>query len=427
MRRYEPLVQRVVWRLRLPPGCDREDLAQEARLGLLAAIRAWRPERGPFPAFADRCVSNQALLALKAAAARKHQVLSLAASIDSPHDGHANPSDDRRAPALLDVLAARRDTCTDPELRLLVHEQLVEPRARPPRAHRQRARRARDGIERTEPDAARRRAPRLPARRFAGGLPRAPEARGCPLAGRLTRVGRRFGLGPKARKVVALARRPRWSEPGWMALDETGRPGSYGAPPRACRRWVGRVPLASGRVEVDARDLDVGVACVRVDRHPLPRPRVADALEIARHQDATAEQALPEARRPTARTRSPTSSRNPARRSPPPQEPRQGSGWSGSSSAPDRRGRRRSCRRSGRSGCPRRSSAAPRPARPPARPRRRSAGSSPSCRRRAACRAPRCTTGRTPRSRRPGRRARRPAPASTYARIVRCSQGSPPR
>ncbi|MGH2856660.1 MAG: sigma factor, partial [Solirubrobacteraceae bacterium] len=49
VHRYEPLVQRVVWKLRLPPGCEREDLAQEARVGLLAAIRAWRPEREAFP------------------------------------------------------------------------------------------------------------------------------------------------------------------------------------------------------------------------------------------------------------------------------------------------------------------------------------------------------------------------------------------
>jgi RNA polymerase sporulation-specific sigma factor len=128
VRRYEPLVQRVVWKLRLPPGCDREVLAQEARVGLLAAIRAWRPERGPFPAFADRCVSNQALLALKATSARKHQVLSHAASLDSPRDRHAKSSDERRARALIDTLAARRDTNTDPELRLLVQEQLTSVR-----------------------------------------------------------------------------------------------------------------------------------------------------------------------------------------------------------------------------------------------------------------------------------------------------------
>jgi RNA polymerase sporulation-specific sigma factor len=125
VRRYEPLVQRVVWKLRLPRGCDREDLAQEARLGLLAAIRAWRPERGPFPAFADRCVTNQALLALQAACAHKHQVLSLAVSLDSPQERFANPADDGRAPALLDTLAAPRDPRADPEARLLVREQLT--------------------------------------------------------------------------------------------------------------------------------------------------------------------------------------------------------------------------------------------------------------------------------------------------------------
>ena len=125
VRRYEPLVQRVVWKLRLPQGCEREDLAQEARIGLLAAIRAWRPERGPFPAFADRCVTNQALLALKAACAHKHQVLSLAVSLDRRQDGSANPADGRTAPALLDTLAAPRDARSDPEARLLVREQLT--------------------------------------------------------------------------------------------------------------------------------------------------------------------------------------------------------------------------------------------------------------------------------------------------------------
>jgi len=125
VRRYEPLVQRVVWKLRLPRGCDHEDLAQEARIGLLAAIRAWRPERGPFPAFADRCVTNQALLALKATSAYKHQVLSLALSLDAPLDGSANPADAPHAPTLLDTLAAPRDARADPDARLLVLEQLT--------------------------------------------------------------------------------------------------------------------------------------------------------------------------------------------------------------------------------------------------------------------------------------------------------------
>ena len=123
MRRYEPLVQRVVWKLRLPPGCEREDLAQEARLGLLAAIRSWRAERGPFPAFADRCVTNQALLAIAAASRNKQQILSLAISLEASI-APETPVDDRPAVRLLDLVAAPRDAHTDPEARLLVREQL---------------------------------------------------------------------------------------------------------------------------------------------------------------------------------------------------------------------------------------------------------------------------------------------------------------
>jgi RNA polymerase sporulation-specific sigma factor len=81
VRRYEPLVQRVVWKLKLPPWCEREDLAQEARLGLVTAIRAWRPERGAFPALAQRCVRQQALLAVNSASRHKHQPLNLATSL----------------------------------------------------------------------------------------------------------------------------------------------------------------------------------------------------------------------------------------------------------------------------------------------------------------------------------------------------------
>jgi RNA polymerase sigma factor (sigma-70 family) len=83
LRRYEPLIGAIVARLRLPCGCDRSDVAQEARLGLLRAISAWQPGRGPFPAFAARCARGQALKALDTAGAHKHQFLSRARSLDS--------------------------------------------------------------------------------------------------------------------------------------------------------------------------------------------------------------------------------------------------------------------------------------------------------------------------------------------------------
>jgi RNA polymerase sigma factor (sigma-70 family) len=120
MRRYEPLVRRVVWKLRPPFGCEREDLAQEARIGLLAAIRAWRPERGPFPAFAECCVRNQALLAVAAAGRRKHQLISRAVSLEGEYGGYE--STDRQL-RLIDVLATQ-DRHADPEARLLISEQL---------------------------------------------------------------------------------------------------------------------------------------------------------------------------------------------------------------------------------------------------------------------------------------------------------------
>jgi RNA polymerase sigma factor (sigma-70 family) len=81
LRRYEPLIRASVRRLGMPCRCDCGDIAQEARIGLLAAIRAWQPTRGPFCAFAATCARRQALKALDTARARKHQLLNRALSM----------------------------------------------------------------------------------------------------------------------------------------------------------------------------------------------------------------------------------------------------------------------------------------------------------------------------------------------------------
>ena len=124
VRRYDPLVQRVVWRVKPPPGCEREDLAQEARIGLIAAIRAWQPDRGPFPAFADRCVTNQALLAVESTARHKHQLLSRAISLNRENAyAYDECSQEYLRPILLATLIAD-DPNDDPELRVLAREKL---------------------------------------------------------------------------------------------------------------------------------------------------------------------------------------------------------------------------------------------------------------------------------------------------------------
>jgi hypothetical protein len=86
-------------------------------VGFLLAIRAWRPERGPFPAFAEACVKNHALLAVTAASRRKHQVLSLAISLEQPTAPGGRGQ-------LMDQLESPRDARTDPEMHMLVREEV---------------------------------------------------------------------------------------------------------------------------------------------------------------------------------------------------------------------------------------------------------------------------------------------------------------
>jgi RNA polymerase sporulation-specific sigma factor len=125
LRRYEPLVRALVARVRLPYGCDRDDLAQDARLGLLGAIRAWQPDRGPFGAFAARCARGQVIKALDRAGARKHQLLSRAVSLDPPSSRWAagDPAGEVSSASLYDVIASS-SRLDQPAAMLLAREEL---------------------------------------------------------------------------------------------------------------------------------------------------------------------------------------------------------------------------------------------------------------------------------------------------------------
>lgn len=71
------------------PGGDDDDLRQEARIGLLKAIRDYDVNRkASFKTFANLCITRQILTSVKNANRRKHGVLSTADSLDAPTGDH---------------------------------------------------------------------------------------------------------------------------------------------------------------------------------------------------------------------------------------------------------------------------------------------------------------------------------------------------
>ena len=124
LRRYEPIVIHVVRRLRLPRRCERADIAQEARIALLGAIRAWHPRRGPFAPFAVRCVRTKTATALSSARTHKHQLLGRASSL------HYSPASGVTSTPLEDLTSGKLGGAHgDPLSALLIREQLASVRA----------------------------------------------------------------------------------------------------------------------------------------------------------------------------------------------------------------------------------------------------------------------------------------------------------
>lgn len=89
------------------PGAEQDDVFQEGMIGLLQAIRNYRPDAGcSFPHFANLCITGQILKALEAAGRLKSQPLNTAESLDN-------------------VANAAVTEATDPEELLLRREQLL--------------------------------------------------------------------------------------------------------------------------------------------------------------------------------------------------------------------------------------------------------------------------------------------------------------
>ena len=88
--RYNRLV-RVCARPYFLVGGDSEDLIQEGMVGLLKAIREYVPERAAsFRRYAEVCIKNRILSAVKAASSGKHSPLNHYISFETPlFDGNA--------------------------------------------------------------------------------------------------------------------------------------------------------------------------------------------------------------------------------------------------------------------------------------------------------------------------------------------------
>lgn len=70
--RYLPVARRAGRRWFLAGG-DRDDVEQEALIGLCEAVRDWDPEQGTsFRSFAELCVARQVLTAVRGATRHKH-------------------------------------------------------------------------------------------------------------------------------------------------------------------------------------------------------------------------------------------------------------------------------------------------------------------------------------------------------------------
>ncbi|MCD7838504.1 MAG: sigma-70 family RNA polymerase sigma factor [Clostridiales bacterium] len=66
-------------------GGDSEDLTQEGMMGLLAAIRSYSPERGvSFHAYAETCVKNRMISAVRSASGKHHTPLNDSIPIETP-------------------------------------------------------------------------------------------------------------------------------------------------------------------------------------------------------------------------------------------------------------------------------------------------------------------------------------------------------
>ena len=115
VRRYSGLVRSCARPLFLA-GCDSEDLIQEGMFGLIRAIREYDGAKAAsFRTFAEVCIRNRLISALRAASRDKHSPLNQSVPLDTPFfDGNSYP------------FGALRASSADPEELIIDRDRVAE-------------------------------------------------------------------------------------------------------------------------------------------------------------------------------------------------------------------------------------------------------------------------------------------------------------
>ena len=91
IRNYSGIVYKKA-RAYFMAGADAEDVVQEGMIGLLKAVRSYDADKNAsFGTFAERCVTNQIISAIRSADRIKHKPLNTSVSLNKPVGTDASP------------------------------------------------------------------------------------------------------------------------------------------------------------------------------------------------------------------------------------------------------------------------------------------------------------------------------------------------
>jgi len=122
IRNYSGIVYKKA-RVYFMAGADAEDVVQEGMIGLLKAVRSYDAEKNAsFGTYADRCVTNQIISAIRSADRIKHKPLNTSVSLSRPvgQEGASAGTADAAEITLGDTL--RTDPADGPDEMLIIKD-----------------------------------------------------------------------------------------------------------------------------------------------------------------------------------------------------------------------------------------------------------------------------------------------------------------